>query len=162
MKGPARKSDYFERLRRTLRRLIRNLGEAGIERRYLVFGGEGEVPTRKPTVPTDARSEFLANRAMGDWAERSLNHAIREACPEWKVVQYGSTERIAAGHPDFRNAIWPGWKKPDSTASAPIYCSCHLVMAALMIFRTGNLRAPTRSPSGPKELSRCVPANSKR
>ena len=59
-------------------------------------------PVRKPTVPTDARSEFLANRAMGDWAEQGLSVALRLAFPDWKVAQYGDTNRIAAGHPDFK------------------------------------------------------------
>ena len=48
----------------------------GFHERHLSFGGEGAVPTRKPTVPTDARSEFLANRAMGDWAERVIKGGI--------------------------------------------------------------------------------------
>jgi hypothetical protein len=99
---PAKQLDYFGRLQATRDGLIRSLAAVGIQERYLVFGGQGELPTRKPTAPTDARSEFLANRAMGDWAERVLSAAIRVACPDWKVVQYGNTERIAAGHPDFR------------------------------------------------------------
>jgi hypothetical protein len=39
---------------------------------------------------------------MGDWAERMLSAAIISALPEWKVVQYGNTDAIAAGHPDFK------------------------------------------------------------
>jgi len=39
---------------------------------------------------------------MGDWAERMLSAAIVSALPEWKVVQYGNTDTIAAGHPDFK------------------------------------------------------------
>ena len=66
------------------------------------------APTRKPTVPTDARSEFLANRAMGDWAEQALSAALLVALPEWKVAQYGDTNRIAAGHPDFRASYLTG------------------------------------------------------
>ena len=66
------------------------------------------MPTRKPTVPTDARSEFLANRAMGDWAEQALSVALLRALPEWKVTQYGDTNRIAAGHPDFKASYIAG------------------------------------------------------
>lgn len=93
---------YFSKLRKTLEGVVENLREKGIDERHLAFGGEGRPPTRKPTVPTNARSEFLANRAMGDWAERMLSLALVRALPEWKVVQYGSTDRIAAGHPEFK------------------------------------------------------------
>jgi len=82
--------------------VVEKLREKGIHERHLAFGGEGQPPARKPTVPTDARSEFLANRAMGDWAERMLSAALVHALPEWKVVLYGSTDRIAAGHPEFK------------------------------------------------------------
>ncbi len=123
---PVKRTGYLERLRATLPGLIRSLSADGIEKRYLVFGGEGEISSRKPTVPTDARSEFLANRAMGDWAERALSDAIRRACPNWKVVQYGSTERIAAGHPDFRQRYLRGveetrlyGKRPDLLLLTP-------------------------------------------
>jgi hypothetical protein len=105
---PAKRTAYFDRLCATLPGLIRVLAAVGIEERYLVFGGEGAVSARKPTVPTDARSEFLANRAMGDWAECALGEAIRLACSEWNIVQYGSTERMAAGHPDFRQRYLRG------------------------------------------------------
>lgn len=93
---------YFARLKATLDGVIENLRAKGIDERHLAFGGEGQPPARKPTVPTDARSEFLANRAMGDWAERMLSAALTRATPDLKVVQYGSTDRIAAGHPEFK------------------------------------------------------------
>ena len=101
-------SAYFDRLRATLDGVIVHLAAKGIDSRHLAFGGEGEIPARKPTVPTDARSEFLANRAMGDWAEQSLNAALLRALPEWRVVQYGGTNRIAAGHPDFKASYLAG------------------------------------------------------
>lgn len=94
--------DCFARLRATLPGVVRTLRAKGIDERHLAFGGEGQPPARKPTVPTDARSEFLANRAMGDWAERMLSAALTAAFPDWKVAQYGSTDRIAAGHPEFK------------------------------------------------------------
>ncbi len=93
---------YFSRLAATLDGLVENLRRKGIDERHLSFGGEGQTPVRRPTVPTDARSEFLANRAMGDWAERMLSAALVAAAPEWQVTQYGSTDRIAAGHPEFK------------------------------------------------------------
>src|SRR6185312_11500190 len=46
--------------------------------------------------------EFLANRAMGDWAERILASAIRAACPIWRVSHYGNTDKMAAGEEGFK------------------------------------------------------------
>ena len=94
-------SQYFPQLKATLEGVVATLTAKGIEPRHLAFGGEGPAPAQKPRVPTDARSEFLANRAMGDWAERMLTSAIQSALPEFKVAQYGNTDRIAAGHPEF-------------------------------------------------------------
>jgi len=104
----SRGDKYFARLKQTLDGVVANLQAKGIHERHLSFGGEGAVPTRKPTVPTDARSEFLANRAMGDWAEQRLAEAIVRACTEWKVSQFGETNRIAAGHPDFKASYLAG------------------------------------------------------
>jgi hypothetical protein len=99
---------YLNRLAKTVPDVIETLTAKGIHANRLSFGGAGPVPTRKPTVPTDARSEFLANRAMGDWAEKSLSAALAQAFPAWRVVQYGDTGRIAAGHPDFKQQYIAG------------------------------------------------------
>ena len=99
---------YYARLTATLEGVVEHLRAKGIVERHLSFGGEGQAPARKPTVPTDARSEFLANRAMGDWAEKVLSAALVRALPELKVVQYGSTDRIAAGHPEFKTRYLAG------------------------------------------------------
>src|SRR3989442_1769296 len=104
----SRGDSYFARLKGTLDGVVTNLRAKAIHERHLSFGGEGTMPTRKPTVPTDARSEFLANRAMGDWAERMLAEAIVRAFPEWLVAQYGDTNRIAASHPEFRSSYLAG------------------------------------------------------
>jgi hypothetical protein len=93
---------YLAKLKHTLPGVIATLERKGIEARHLEFGGEGQPPAKKITVPTDARSEFLANRAMGDWAEHSLSLALRPAFPDLRIVQYGNTDRIAAGHPAFK------------------------------------------------------------
>src|SRR5437867_303120 len=100
--------EYSTRLKGTLDGVVSTLRAKGIQERHLSFGGQGTVPARKPTVPTDARSEFLANRAMGDWAERMLSEAITRAFPEWKVAHYGDTNRIAAGDPEFRASYLAG------------------------------------------------------
>jgi AccI restriction endonuclease len=73
----------------------------GVEDRFLTFGGAGDPPLRMPRAPTDARSEFLANRAMGDWAEDALSAAIDAQLPGVKAVHYGDTDRIAAGDEGF-------------------------------------------------------------
>ena len=110
---------FFSRLQGTLNGVVSNLRAKGIHERHLLFGGQGTVPTRKPTVPTNARSEFLANRAMGDWAERLLADAIGQACPEWTVSQYGDTNRIAAGHPDFKASYLAGIERTRQFGKRP-------------------------------------------
>jgi len=94
--------DYMAELASAKDALTRVLRQKGIDQRYLQFGGTGAKPSRKPTVPTDARSEFLANRAMGDWAEDVLADAIAVAQPKWTVCHYGNAERIAAGENGFK------------------------------------------------------------
>jgi len=111
--------EYFARLKQTLDGVVANLRAKGIHERHLSFGGEGTLPTRKPTVPTDARSEFLANRAMGDWAEQRLAEAIVRACPEWKVSQYGDRNRIAAGHPEFKASYLAGLERTRQFGKRP-------------------------------------------
>lgn len=93
---------YFSDLASAKDEVVRVLSEKGIDERYLHFGGEGPVSQKKPRVPNDAGSEFLGNRAMGDWAEDVLAHAIRRSFPEWKVSHYGSRESTAAGDKGFR------------------------------------------------------------
>ena len=123
-------AQYMSALQGTLEGVVASLTCDGIQPQFLSFGGGGEPPARKPTVPTDARSEFLANRAMGDWAEQRLADALNRAFTDWKVVQYGSTDRIAAGHPEFKARYLAGLeetrlygKRPDLLlypASTPI------------------------------------------
>ena len=93
---------YLVRLKSTLPGVVATLEKKGIQARHLQFGGEGDLPATKIRVPTDARSEFLANRAMGDWAENGLSLALRSVFSNWKITQYGNTDRIAAGHPEFK------------------------------------------------------------
>lgn len=113
------KSGYLSQLRATLDGVVETLAGRGIDRRHLTFGGEGPVPTKNPRVPTDARSEFLANRAMGDWAERVLTDAIQAAALGLKVAQYGTTDRIAAGHPDFKTRYLAGLEETRTLGKRP-------------------------------------------
>lgn len=110
---------YFQHLTATLEGVVKKLAAKGIQRHRLAFGGESPKPTQKPRVPTDARSEFLANRAMGDWAERMLSTAILTALPEWKLVQCGYTDRIEAGHPDFKARYLAGLEETRQFGKRP-------------------------------------------
>ncbi len=101
-------SDYFEQLSGTLPGVKSTLMKKGIKESYLAFGGEGEKPKKKTRIPTDANSEFLANRAMGDWAEMSLTEAVNAAIPDLKAVQYGNAARMAAGEPGFKEFYLAG------------------------------------------------------
>ena len=94
---------YFEKIQLATQAIIEELRSRGVKDEYLTFGGAGKR-TGKLFIPTDSRSEFLANRAMGDWAETTLSKAIEAAFPDRKVVQYGFTDRIAAGDEGFRES----------------------------------------------------------
>ena len=93
-------TEYLERLATAKDRVISELTRRGAHERHLTFGGAGAALGRI-FVPTDARSEFLANRAMGDWAEKLLAGAVTRTVPGYRVVHYGNSDRIAAGEDGF-------------------------------------------------------------
>jgi hypothetical protein len=95
-------TNYSDQLREAMAAAVAALEQRKIEARFLQFGGPGALTAKKITVPSDAFTEFLANRAMGDWAELVLAQGIRESCPAFQVVPYGDADRIAAGEPGFR------------------------------------------------------------
>lgn len=99
---------YLKQLFKTLAGVKRTLKKKGIKNAYLAFGGEGTKPTKKTRVPTDANSEFLANRAMGDWAETLLAQAIKGVLSGTKAVPYGNADRMAAGEPGFKEFYLAG------------------------------------------------------
>jgi hypothetical protein len=90
-----------EQISHQLPALIKFLTLKGIDSRYLEFGGADPEPAKLPRVPTDARSEFLANRAMGDWAENILSDQIAKS-NDLQIAHYGNTERISAGDEGFK------------------------------------------------------------
>ena len=94
-------TEYFAKLKHAKDRVVTELERRGIEARYLQFGGPGD-PLGRVFVPTDARSEFLANRAMGDWAEHLLGAAVNNTVHGFRVVHYGNSDRMAAGEEGFR------------------------------------------------------------
>ena len=96
-------TEYFKKLTSAKDRVVEELQRRGADPRYLQFGGPGD-PLGRVFVPTGARSEFLANRAMGDWAEHLLAGAINSTVPGYRVVHYGNSDRISAneeGFPEF-------------------------------------------------------------
>lgn len=102
---------YFKNLKEATIRVVEVLNKKGVKEHHLTFGGPGAEPAKAPRIPTDARSEFLANRAMGDWAENLLADALRKSVSNWSVSHYGSTASIAAGHADFSMHYGAGLKE---------------------------------------------------
>lgn len=101
---------YFQKLKDAKDAVTTTLTAKGVKKNHLTFGGEAPAPIKqpRPRTPTDARSEFLANRAMGDWAENILAATLRQTLLEYSVSHFGNTESIAAGHADFRDLYLGG------------------------------------------------------
>jgi len=113
---------YFSSLKTTLAGVVEHLRNKGIDGRHLAFGGEGQPPARKPTVPTDARSEFLANRAMGDWAERMFSAASAARCLGGRSCSTGALTASRRGIPNSRFALLLASRILDASESGPICC----------------------------------------
>jgi len=94
-------TEYFRRLTAAKDQLVTELQRRGVKAHHLQFGGVG-APLGRVSVPTDVRSEFLANRAMGDWAEHLLAVVLNDTIPGYRVVHYGNSDRIAANEDSFR------------------------------------------------------------
>lgn len=92
--------DYLREIAQLAKAVVAVLAKAGAPEDKLVFGGAGPKVTAR--LPTDARSEFLANRAMGDWAEGLLADGLAAAFRQAAVCHYGNSDRIAAGDPGFK------------------------------------------------------------
>lgn len=94
---------YFEKLKASTDQVVEVLSAKGIAASKLCFGGEGAIPTRKPYVPVDANSNFLGNRALGDWAESTLKCLIEKSLPTHQPIHYGDSNQIAAGDAGFKD-----------------------------------------------------------
>ncbi len=68
--------DYFGRLKSATVRVAEVLSRKGVASDRLCFGGEGALPSKKPRIPLEPNSNFLGNRAMGDWAESVLKELL--------------------------------------------------------------------------------------
>jgi hypothetical protein len=93
---------YIDKINNSIDNAIEKLIALGAPKELLQFGGEGAIPTKAPRAPGDARSEFLANRAMGDWAEGLFASSLQRALPQHTVCHYGDSDRIAAGADGFK------------------------------------------------------------
>jgi hypothetical protein len=56
----------------------------------------------KVRVPTQAFSEFLINRELGDWAERLVAAELQKTGLNLKSCAYGRSENLVAGDPGFK------------------------------------------------------------
>jgi hypothetical protein len=61
-----------------------------------------EVPDERIRVPTQAFSDFIINKELGDWAEDVVKRGIEAAAPELSAVRYGRSENLVAGEPGFK------------------------------------------------------------
>ena len=96
-------SDYFDGLKDAAARVAAVLSEKGVAADRLCFGGEGIAPSKKPRIPVDANSNFLGNRAMGDWAETALKNLLLSSSSDLQPVHYGDSNQIAAGDEGFKD-----------------------------------------------------------
>ncbi len=55
----------------------------------------------KGRFPTMANSNFLTNKEQGDWAEQIVLNAVNTHSTEYRAVQYGRSDDLAAGEPGF-------------------------------------------------------------
>lgn len=95
-------SDYFQRLKVASIKVTEVLTSKGVTADKLCFGGEGKIRVKKVTIPNDPNSNFLGNRAMGDWAEEALKRTINSQQKIHQVLHYGDTNELAAGDELFK------------------------------------------------------------
>lgn len=99
----SREDDYFRRLEKAAEGVKAVLAAKGVPDEKISFGGHGLVPVKNPRPPNDANSNFLGNRALGDWAENILKDLIQNSSPDFQAVQYGDSNQIAAGDEGFKD-----------------------------------------------------------
>lgn len=91
------RTDYFESLKLAAVKVAEVLAGKGVAADRLCFGGEGNSLSQKPRIPVDANSNFLGNRAMGDWAESALKDLLIGSRSSFQPIHYGDSNQIAAG-----------------------------------------------------------------
>jgi hypothetical protein len=93
-------SNYFIDIKNKVQKVTEILIEKKIQKELLNFDAEEKLD-QKIRPPTDANSEFLANRAMGDWAENLIINQINSD-KKYLALRYGSEETISAGEEGFK------------------------------------------------------------
>lgn len=96
-------TDYFARLRLAAAKVTDVLTGKGVAVGRLCFGGVGIPLSQKPRLPVDANSNFLGNRAMGDWAESALKDLLIGSQSGFQPIHYGDSNQIAAGDEGFKD-----------------------------------------------------------
>lgn len=92
--------EYIENLKELKNRTVNVLKELGISEKYCSFDETGNK--EDITIPTGANSEFLSNRAMGDWAEKKVSELFSKST-SFKVVHYGDSDSVSAEDENFRS-----------------------------------------------------------
>ncbi len=101
---------YKKRLEAAAEAAIPVLKALGVEKRYLGFGGEIEIPDRF-YPPSQSDSKFQAEQALGDWAEDSVCDAINRHGGAVKAVHYGANSKLFAEDEGFRDEYIEGIKQ---------------------------------------------------
>lgn len=96
-------TDYFESLKLAAAKVTEVLTGKGVAADRLCFGSEGVPLSQKPRIPVDANSNFLGNRAMGDWAESALKNLLIGSQSGFQPIHYGDSNQIAAGDEGFKD-----------------------------------------------------------
>ena len=78
-----------------------------VSKKLIGWGISGKIVSlecidRKRNAPTGVGSEFLMNRALGDWAENQVLKALEEKFQEYVPTKYGNSDNIVAGDPNFK------------------------------------------------------------
>ena len=94
-------TNYFNRLTSKINEVADILLEKGIKSEYLSFDATEDLG-QTIRVPTVSKSEFLANRAMGDWAENLIIDQVNSD-NEYSLIKYGSEQTISAGEEGFKD-----------------------------------------------------------
>ena len=100
-------TSYAQRAKELLPELIDGLKRAKLKGEALEFGG-AEDPEARIYVPTHADSKFVAEQALGDWAEDRIAQAIRTAKKRFTPVHYGTSSKKMAGDDGFTEEFREG------------------------------------------------------
>lgn len=101
---------YGERAEALLGGMVEGLTRNKFKPEALEFGGAEDVDARIH-VPTHADSKFIAEQALGDWAESALASAIRDLETDFAPIHYGTSSKKMAGDDGFKEEFIVGTKE---------------------------------------------------